>query len=331
MNSPAPHPSFFGRLGRRIVAFVAAPASPRPLAFLRMGVTGVLLLQAFMIAPDVSFLYGPRGAVQWAVSDPWLATGVPRLWWFTRALAPLDLEPATVVRGIFALYAISLACLFIGWRTRVAAVLAWLTHLSLKQSAAASIYGVDHFANIALFYMMWMPVGDYASLDVQSGRRKSDPSPAARLSLRVLQLHLCVVYFSSGLEKAVGLDWWTGDVIWYSLMRPDLSRFDFSWLTQAEWLTVLLAWGTLILEIGYPLYIWLPWTRKAWAWGIVGMHAGIAVCMGLVTFSGVMISLNVAATLVPVEPSPVPAENKLPRSEPAPAEELATAAAGPVS
>jgi hypothetical protein len=329
MNIQSPLPSFFNRFALGAVAFASAPASPRPLAFLRMGVTGVLLVQAFMIAPDVTELYGPRGVVQWAVSDSWIAAGAPRLRWFTLALAPFDVAPATVVRGVFVVYAISLACLFAGWRTRAAAVLAWLTHLSFKESGAASIYGVDHFANIALFYMVWMPVGDYASLDVQAGRRRATPSAAARLSLRVLQLHLCIVYLSSGLEKAVGLDWWTGDVMWYSLMRPDLSRFDFSWLAQAEWLTVLIAWGTLILEIGYPIYIWLPWTRKAWAWGIVAMHAGIAVMMGLVTFSGVMIALNVAATLVRAEPRTAPAETASPPGEPAPAEELATAVAGP--
>ena len=85
----------------------------------------------------------------------------------------------------------------------------------------ASIYGVDEFAHIGLFYCIWMPVGQAWSLDrwgvADAGTWE------ARLALRVLQLHLCIVYFASGIEKATGTDWRNGDVIWYALMRPALS------------------------------------------------------------------------------------------------------------
>jgi hypothetical protein len=318
MNTQPPKPSFFSRVGARAVAFVAAPGSPRPLATLRMGVSGVLLFQAFMIVPNLEDLFGPHGVIQWPVSDRWITAGAPRLRWYAEALAPFDVEPMTVVRGVFALYVVSLACLFAGWRTRLAAVLTWVLHLSFKMTGSAGAYGVDHFANIALFYMVWMPVGDCASLDRQAGRRPGGQSPAARLSLRVLQLHLCIAYFASGVEKATGADWWSGDVMWYSLMRPDLGVFDYSWLAHAEWVTVLIAWGTLILELGYPIYTWLPWTKKAWAWAVVGMHAGIGILMGLWTFSGIMIVLNVAAQLVPAEPTPATVETTPPTPAPAP-------------
>jgi hypothetical protein len=329
MRTPSPRTSWLRRLAAGAVAFVAAPASSLPLAVLRLGVAGVLLVQAFLIAPDVSLLYGPRGVIQWQVSEQWITIGAPRLWWFARALAPFDLDAETVVKGMFVLYAVSLGCLFVGWRTRLAAVVAWLTHLTFKMTGSAGIYGVDHFANISLFYLVWMPAAECLSLDRRAGRTTGAPSPAARLSLRVLQLHLCIVYFASGIEKATGTDWRNGDVMWYALMRPDLSQFDFSWLAQVEWLAVLLAWGTLILEIGYPIYIWVPWTRRAWAWAVIGMHAGIAVAMGLWTFSGIMIVLNVAALLVPAEPAPAPVENKPPASGPAPAAEGTEAATQP--
>ena len=50
-------------------------------------------------------------------------------------------------------------------------------------------------------------------------------------------------------------------------------------LLAAAAVTVLVAWGTLILEIGYPIYTWVPWTKRIWAWAMIGMHAGIGVAM----------------------------------------------------
>ena len=65
---------------------------------------------------------------------------------------------------------VSFPYLLLGLRTRVAAVAAWLTHASMNVTGFLSIYGVDEFANIALFYMIWMPVGDEISLDRRTGR-----------------------------------------------------------------------------------------------------------------------------------------------------------------
>ena len=110
--------------------------------------------------------------------------GVPRIRWLAEALAPLGVSEDACVRGIFLTYVASLSALLFGWHTRLAAILAWLTHLTLMMSERSSLYGVDDFAHIILFYFMWMPIGHDWSLDVQEKRVSSEPSFAARLSLR---------------------------------------------------------------------------------------------------------------------------------------------------
>src|SRR5262249_39233752 len=149
-----------------------------------------------------------------------------------------------------------------GWRTRAAAALAWLTHTMLKTSGNANIYGVDEFAHIALFYCIWMPVGHALSLDLLAGRVSGAPTPGARLGVRVLQLHLCVVYVSSGIHKALGEQWWDGEAFWRSVMRPDFAQFEMGWLADVPGLAMAVCWGTLLLEVGYPLLVWPRWTRK---------------------------------------------------------------------
>ena len=296
--------SLLGKLVRRAVGFVADPASPRPLGVLRIGLAAVLLLQAATLAGGLLEMYGSRGIMQWLVSQATVPEGVPHLRWVVDALAPLGVSEDACIRGTFLVYLASLVGLLTGWHTRTMAILAWLTHLAFTMGGNLTTYGVDSFANIALFYCVWMPVGAWAAADVQAGRASAAPSAAARLGLRVLQIHLCVVYTSSGIAKAMGDQWRDGEAIWRALMRKDLGQFDVTWMADVPWLPFLICWSTLVLEIGYGFFVWPRYTRMLWALSTVGLHAGIAVTMGLWSFSAVMIVLTTAAFLVSAEPPP---------------------------
>jgi hypothetical protein len=308
-----PRPGLVGRLRSAAVAFVAEPASARPLAALRVGTAAVLLAQAVALAAALTELFGPRGIVQWSITEALAAPGVPHVGWLARALAPLGVGPETCLRLTFAAYVAGLSALMVGWHTRAAAVVAWLTHLALNTSGQLSIYGVDQFAHIALFYCACLPAGARWSCDVRAGRASGQPSAAARLGLRVLQLHVCIAYLAAAAEKAVGEQWWNGEAVWRATTRPDLARLDLTWLASAPWLAQLLCWGTLLVEGGYTVFVWPRATRRLWVLATIGLHVGIAVSMGLVSFSAMMIVLNVAAFLVSAEP-PAPAAALRPSS-----------------
>jgi hypothetical protein len=293
--------TFLGRLGAAAVQFVSAPASAGPLAVFRIGLAGILLLQTLAVGSALGELYGERGLIQWPIVNAINPPGMPRISWLVDLLAPYGVSADACVRGVYFAQVASLACLLIGYHTRLAAVLAWLAHLLLTVTGNASIYGFDQFATIALFYCVWMPVGDDLSADRALGRNPGGPSPAARLSLRVLQIHLCIVYLTSGIEKATGEQWWNGEAIWRALIFPTAAFFDFTWLADYARLAKLLCWGTLAVEIGYVLLIWLRRTRKLWLLATVGLHLGIALTIGLVFFSALMILLNVAAFGVSAE------------------------------
>jgi len=283
-------------------AFVSAPASARPVACLRIGLSLVLLAQALAIAGNVLAFYGPHGIVQWLVIDWAIGPGVPKLSWVADALVPRGATVNGCVQGMFLVYVGSLAALLVGWRTRWAAAVAWVTHLALKTTGYASTYGVDLFADIGLFYCVWMPVGHSASLDLAAGRVSGAPSWAARLGLRVLQLHLCMVYLDSGIEKALGAQWWNGEAIWRAVTEPAYRTVELGWLASVPWVAQLLCWGTLLVEAGYAFFVWPRRTRKLWALNTMAMHLGIGLFMGLVSFAGVMIVLTGSAFLVSAEP-----------------------------
>lgn len=280
---------------RPIRAFWEAPVTPRPLAWFRIGLAAVLIVQAFSQIGHLEDLYGRHGIVGWSVMAERSVAGAPRLAWLDDGLQALGLPAGCAVPLAFAVYVGGLLGLLLGYRTRLAAVVVWVTHTALMISGEMSIYGVDRFAQFGLFYCVWLPVGHALSLDESAGRTTSGPSFAARFGLRLLQLHLCVVYVSSGVEKTLGEQWWNGEAIWRAVMSMPGGLIDGSFLAGVPWLARVLCWMTLLLEAGSVAFIWHPRARKFWLAGIVGMHLGIALAMNLWIFSATMIVFDVAA------------------------------------
>ena len=116
-----------------------------------------------------------------------------------------------------------------------------------------------------------------------------------------MQFHLCVIYLTAGLDKAMGRQWWNGEAIWQTVSQPIFSTFDLRWLAKTFWIPMLAGWSTLLVEIGYVFFIWPRSTRKLWCLATIGLHLGIGFFMGLVFFSSVMILLTVCFFLLPVQ------------------------------
>jgi len=301
MSRPSHNPTD-GRPRGRFRAFFFAPASAAPLASLRIGIASILLAQAFNFRRGVLDLLGSRGIVEWNALDKLHRLASGPLGVLLHAFEGLHPDADRLVGGLGLIYVASLVGLGLGWRVRWTAPLAWCSHLGLMLIGKDVAYGVDSIANVALFYSIWMPVGQAASLDVRAGRTALGPSPEARFALRVLQLHLCIIYLASGATKAAGIQWWNGEAIWRALMNPNYRQLDFSWLAEVPWLAKLLCWGTLAVELGFPALIWPARTRQPVALAVIALHLGIALALGLWFFSAFMIALVWSAFLVPCEP-----------------------------
>jgi CubicO group peptidase (beta-lactamase class C family) len=221
--------------------------------------------------------------------------GLPNL---ARALSPLGLREHAAITLLLSAYAGSLLSLVLGFHARFSAFLAWGLHLSVVTSAFASSYGVDQLANTFLFYLFLFPSGrawTFATRPAKSRRGETIPAGC----LRVMQVHLCVIYLAAGLDKAMGSQWWNGEAIWQAVSQPVFGTFDLSWLASHSWIPTLAGWGTLVVEIGYGFLIWPRRTRRMWFLATLGLHLGIGLFMGLVFFSSVMILLTSCLFLIP--------------------------------
>ena len=60
--------------------------------------------------------------------------------------------------------------------------------------------------------------------------RAAQPTVRANLALRLLQVHLCVVYLFSGCGKLLGASWWEGTALWGAAANVQYRTLDLRWL-----------------------------------------------------------------------------------------------------
>lgn len=270
------------------------------LAALRIGLGLQLILYCITSRADwlQMFASQPGSFVTRDLTEALVTLGaalVPRMSWFISAGEFIGLSEATVLWVVWSVLLAAGLCLVAGIFCRSAAIVAWFLHLSAIKSSSLLSYGVDNFTSIGLFYLMLSPLPDHLTLD--SRWRKWPPKSSQLQSFwqRVLQLHLCVIYFFSGLTKLLGSGWWNGESLWRALTRPPFDMVPSELLIRGKYLFIPLGLGICLLETSYPIFIWLRRTRLIWLVGIIAMHGAIAVLMGLYLFGLIMAVLNIAA------------------------------------
>ena len=267
-----------------------------PLGIFRILLSGFALLQAAFWYPDWQAFFGNDGWVQWEISralaQPWSIHIEQVHGVLHHYFGATELQTTYTLFWVYCTAAFGLC---IGFLTRFCAFITWFAHYIIMVSAPTFTYGVDIFLHIGLFYLMVMPVGKALSIDVKLKWANPEPTWGVTLSLRVLQIHLCLAYLSSGFEKMLAADWWNGNVLWRSVVQPDFRQFNLLWLANYPIIPMVLSWFTMIIETFYCVGMWIPRIRVFWLAAIIALHLGIGLFLGLKFFGLVMIVLSVSA------------------------------------
>jgi hypothetical protein len=185
--------------------------------------------------------------------------------------------------------------LLLGLFCRQAAIIGWFLHLCAAESGGLFAYGADNFMTTGLFYLMLSPLPDRYSLDYWMLKIELKGPQLLGFWRRVLQVHMCFVYFIGGLAKCLGSGWWNGSNLWRSLTRPPFNLISPDILVRFKYALPILGISICLIELGYPFFIWIKKTRLFWLVCILAIHAAIGLAMGLYLFALVMIVLNLAA------------------------------------
>lgn len=229
----------------------------------------------------------------------------------------------------------------IGFATRLTSVLTWVGMLNYLHRAPTTLFGMDTMMNILFIYLAIGPSGAALSVDrliarwwargrpgflgrwrafwsrllgreppsgpIRPGTFATRPAPSvtANVAIRLLQIHVCIIYLAAGLAKLRGQTWWNGTAVWYTLANFEFAPLHHRWYLQLlraisreplAW-EVLCTFGTaftLFFEVTYAFLVWRPSMR----WVMLGMamilHGIIGTLMGLGTFALIMLVMNMA-------------------------------------
>jgi len=284
----------------RILHFLFPADFDTWLAVLRLGLGLQVMLYVLSLQNDWNYLLTGtgNGLIGRNLGEAMLSLEshfVPRLGWLVTLGACFGLREETVLSITWTFLLGAGGGLLIGLFCRSAAILAWFLHLCAAESGGFVSYGVDNFMTIGLFYLMLSPLPDRYSLDWQFQELRLKNPQLLGFWRRVLQLHLCVIYFFSGFTKCLGSGWWNGSNLWRALISPPSNVIAPELLVRWKYLFPVAGVFICILETGYPFLIWGRRTRKIWLICICGMHIAIGLTMGMYLFALVMIVLNAAA------------------------------------
>ena len=197
----------------------------------------------------------------------------------------------------------AIALLFcVGLGTRITSILAYVITVSYSQRVPVANFGLDQILGLLCLYLAIGPSGAAFSLDSLLRQRRDISRRAAsasrhdqprefktcRMALRLIQIHICVIYFWAGFAKLKGDSWWTGEAMWQVIANQEYQTIDLTWMAWVPWLPYLIAHVTVAWEVFFCVLIWNK-TLRPWMLLIgTAMHFGIGAFLGMWTFGLIM-------------------------------------------
>ena len=287
-------------LPNRLREFLFAPQSSIWLTILRTGLGLQVFCYGISLRTDWIDVLGRenQGLIRRDLTEAMLSAEspfIPRVGWLVDAGAYFGLSERAVLWSVWLLLMLAALLVVVGLFCRTSSVVLWLLYVCTAKSAELLSYGVDNFTIIGLFYLAIAPLPDSVSLDARWRGKLPRSAILHGLHLRVLQFHMCIIYFFGGISKCAGHGWWNGVSLWRALTRAPFDLVPPEVLIRMAFVLPLFGILVCVMEATYPIFIWLRKTRFVWFVGVLGMHVGIGLMMGMYLFASVMIILNVAA------------------------------------
>lgn len=270
--------------------FFFTPTDTALLGLIRIA-TGLMLVYTHVIwGTDLEAFFGEHA---WLDAELIRQTQVDSyrfsFWWYVPSHLVHVVHWACV--GVFVLFTLGL------W-SRVTSVLSFLILVSYAYRVPVALFGLDQINAMLTMYLMVGPCGARFSLDRWWKNRHKDGSAevdassersvAANISLRLIQIHMCVIYFFAGIGKLQGNSWWNGEAMWQSFANLEYQSFDMIWLANYPKLIDLMTHTTVLWEISFCMLVWRPLARPVVLLLGVFLHLGIGAFMGMWTFALIM-------------------------------------------
>jgi hypothetical protein len=238
---------------------------------------GLLLFFAYVVrAVDNDFYYGANGVID---LQKMIETFPMKYRWSLLIWFP----GKAMLWGSTIAFLVSLLTMAFGFFPRISAAIAMFFHISFMHRNMGIVYGLDMIAVFFLFYL------SFAKTDSAPRNPDSWSSLLTSVSLRLIQIQVCIIYAYSGWEKLKGVTWWKGEAIWTVFANAQIARWHMNWVSHFPLVISIATYATLIFEIYFPALIW---SRKLRLWVLlvgVGLHLGIGIVVFIPFFAALMV------------------------------------------
>ncbi|CAN0408442.1 unnamed protein product, partial [Phaeothamnion confervicola] len=255
----------------------------RSLALFRICLALVLLQDIVIRACDLTAHYTDSGVLPRQTGTFWSLHMISGSWEWQLLL--------------FSFQAFWAVLLLLGWRTRLTTVVSWFLMLSLHHRNTHILDGGDFYFRSLLMWAMFLPLGDYWSIDWASESPHSSESEKSAVELSwfgagaiAYPMQVTLLYLVSGYLKQ-GVVWTTDHTALYrTLSLGELATPRAAWLLQSpQWMKKLTVF-TLWLERCAPLLFWCPgFVRLFTVFLFIGLH----ISFGLFIHLGVFCSIGI--------------------------------------
>lgn len=268
--------------------FFFQPVDALPLSILRI-LAGCMLLYTHCVWGSVltEFLGSDGWNSHDLVSLSREGGFLPSLWWYV---------PESSMHHVHLLCNAIIVLFILGAGGRVTSILTWAIAISYAHRTSPANFGLDQINCMLTLYLCIGPAMQYLSVDrwlrlkfAKDKQRLDQPSSSANVAMRLIQLHLCVIYLWAGLGKLQGEAWWNGNATWLALANYEYQSMDMTWLAHFPRLLEIITHVTIAWEVSFSFLVWPK--RSRWFMLAIGtgMHLGIGMFLGMWTFGSIMI------------------------------------------
>ena len=275
--------------------FWFTPVDPASLCAVRVA-AGLMLFYTHLVwSLELDAFFGPKGWLPDALLGP---LHQDRYIW-----SYFWLIDSSIVRWIVHIAALVVfALLTIGCGSRVVSILAYVMAVAyVNRVVPGAFFGLDKVNCMLALYLTLGPSGACYSIDRWLAQRRAGgrlppvaPSIGANVAIRMIQLHMCVMYLFAGLDKLQGVHWWDGTAVWMTVANLEYQTLDLTWLAGWPMLVAFMTHLTVFWELFYCTLMWHKSWRPVMLLLAVIVHGGIAVALGMMTFGFAMLIGNMA-------------------------------------
>lgn len=286
----------FGQAWNR---FWFTPASPFPCAVLRILIGLIVVAHLLTLSGDLDRWFSRDAMLSQANIRALINANVDDPFFHYSYFSVLTPTEAAIAHWA----AIAVALLFtLGALTRVTGAVTLIALLAYIHRMPIVVAHAESVLVFLLAYLVIAPSGALFSIDAwlaarrgrPAGKQPDEPSVAAGIALRMIQVHLAAFIAMMGMSKFYGDAWWDGIAIWHLLAQTHSRPLDLTFLRRNEYLLNFWTHAVAYFELAFPVLVWPRLTRPIMLALAIVIWLSIIISSGLLSFGLLMIAASLA-------------------------------------